>query len=118
MPFNVVFRNSGLGLNIAFVELSVDITIVRHTRAKISDVVGYTNSDITFQCSANATQWCARATTDAQTPSYGVGSLVGSGGIINANTDVAFDVDCTELISGDVAYKIVVYCYVGGVWYG
>lgn len=94
------------------------ISLTDYTRVKLSDEVGYTTSTLTFQCSNNATQWCARATTDAQTPSYGVGSLVGIGGAINANTDVAFDVDYTELVSGDVAYKISIYCYVGGVWYG
>lgn len=93
------------------------ISVNSYSRTKISDETGYTTCSVTFQCSSAATQWEARATIDSQTPAPGVGILVGSGSSINANTDTTFDVDYTELTSGDRVYQITVYCYVDGTWY-
>jgi hypothetical protein len=89
------------------------ITITNYTKSKISDEAGHTTCTVTFQSDQALAEWEARADGNG----HGSGLLVGSGGAANANTDVQFDVDYTELTQGDKVYRINVYGKnAGGEW--
>lgn len=86
---------------------------------KISDEITVDSCLVEFSCTnTDIDSWEARATTDAQTPSQGVGLLVGSGSSVLQNVTASFNVDDEELTGGDREYTITIYVQSGGVWYG
>jgi hypothetical protein len=106
---------SGYGYNNIFTiqHSPATVTLKSYTRSKISDEPGMTISTVIFQSSQNLTQWEARADGSGA----GQGLLVGSGGAVSANTDISFDVDYSELTSGDKIYRINIYGKnASGVW--
>jgi|GEM_PF-3787680 len=82
------------------------ITLQSESRLAISAVTGMDVSNVVFRSSEDCDQWEARADGNGQ---VGVGLLVGSGGSINANQDVNFDVEDQELTNGDKVYSIDVF---------
>ena len=117
------------------------ISIQSYTKSKISNQDSYNLSHVIFQSNASATAWEVRATNEEQSPEQGVGILIDSGGSINSDTDVPFDVYGSqlsivlgdlddsdlgdlddlylgEMVTEDDTYAISIYVYSGGVWYG
>jgi len=92
---------------------SLQISINSFDKSKISTMTGQDTCTVTFQSNQNLIQWEARADGTGQ----GSGLLVGSGGVVTANTDVTFTVENEELTLGDKIYKINVYGKnESGVW--
>jgi hypothetical protein len=88
------------------VEDSIPILEIKfYSASKISDEVGHTSCQVSFQASAPLLEWEARAGGSG----HGTGLLVGDGGNEDPNTDVLFDVDFDELTQGDGDYIIYVY---------
>jgi hypothetical protein len=81
------------------------ITLISYTKSKISDEPGMTLSTVVFRSDVALEQWEARAGGFAN----GQGLLVGSGLTAEPNTDISFDVECSELTEGDKLYRINIY---------
>jgi hypothetical protein len=89
-----------------------NITIISHTRDKISDETGLTTSTVTFQTDVPILEWEARADGSG----HGTGLIVGSGSSHAENSDIQFAVDYNELTSGDKSYKINIYARTMSGW--
>lgn len=97
---------------------SVILTILSHSMDKISDEQYKNICSVLFSTDSSIDSWEARSTDETQTPSIGVGNVVGSGSAVIAGGNDTFDVLYDELINGDRTYQITVYANIGGVWYG
>lgn len=89
------------------------------SRLKISNENGVDSCFVEFSCDASdIEEWEARASIESQTPSQGVGLLVGSGSALSQGVTANFSVEDEELTSGDREYVITIYVRKDGVWYG
>jgi hypothetical protein len=93
--------------------IGIIVTLQSETRNIISAIAGINTSHVVFRTNMDCDQWEARADGNG---SFGSGLLVGSGGSISANQDVAFDVDNTELTNGDKTYPIDVFAHTAAGW--
>ena len=98
---------------ICYIVVLPNILILSYTRDRISAIIGVNSSHVVFQVDQNCDMWEARAEGIG---SVGSGLLVGNGSRINANSDVAFDVDNTELTDGDKVYPIDVFAHNNAGW--
>lgn len=90
------------------------INITYTSTDTISDELGQSVCIVKFQSDVDLLEWEARAGGTGN----GTGYLVGSGGSATANTDIEFEVDYTELTSGDMTYQINVYGRNADGWSG
>ena len=85
------------------------LTLKSYSRAKISGISGFENSNIVFICDMDLQKFEARATKDGAPYGVGVGDLLCSMENVAGGEDISFSLSSSMLTQGDGVYRVSLY---------